>query len=93
MNKANDIMLTAGSSTGIFFGISIIDVYYLLGIIVTAINLVILCITIINNIRKRMSDGEYTNEERAETAKEILQLKETINELNKQIENKNKEDK
>lgn len=93
MNKATDIMLTAGSGTGIFFGISIIEVYYLLGIIVTAINLVVLCITIINNIRKRMSDGEYTNEERAETAKEILQLKETIDELNKQIENKSKEDK
>lgn len=90
-NKISDTILTAGSGTGVFLGVSLTDIYSFLGIILTVINICILVYTIGRNVYYRIKDGKFTNEEKAETAKEILQLKETIDELNKQIENENKE--
>ena len=76
--------VTAG--TGIAVGLA--NIYNILGIILLVVNLGILIFNFVCRLRARLKDGEFTNEEKAETAKEILELTQKIKELQNQLENK-----
>ena len=67
--------------------IPLIEIQAVLGIILTVINILVFVIRVILNIKKRLNDGQFTNEERAETAKEILELTTQIAELQARLQN------
>ena len=74
--------------------IPLIEIQAVLGIILTVINILVFVIRLILNIKKRLSDGQFTNEERAETAREILELTTQIAELQARLQSaSNKADK
>ena len=88
--KANQVLSTGG----IIFGLSLMDLYTLLSIIFVSINLCILVFTLIRNLRVRLKDGKLDENEKQDTAMEILKLRETIKELSEKAkELENKEDK
>ena len=66
--------------------IPLIEIQAVLGIILTVINILVFVIRVILNIKKRLNDGQFTNEERAETAREILELTEQIAELQARLQ-------
>ena len=69
------------NSVALTVSIPLIEIQAVLGIILTVINILVFVVRIILNIKKRLNDGQFTNEERAETAREILELTEQIAEL------------
>ena len=71
---------------GLVFGLTLTQWYTILGIILTVLSIVVLIINFILRMYDRLKDGKFTNEEKAETAKEILELKETIDELQKELD-------
>ena len=87
-------LFLAGEATaggGLAFGLT--QIYTIFGIILTVVSLIVLLVNFILRLKDRLSDGKFTNEEKAETAKEIIELKETIDRLQKEIDsygNKNK---
>ena len=66
-------------------GVGLANLYTILGIILIVLNIGILIINLILRIRDRLKDGKFTNEEKAETAKEILELTEEIERLQKEL--------
>lgn len=76
----------------ILASIDLIQVQAALGIILTSINLLLLAVRLFVSAKKKLSDGKITNEEKAEMAMEILQLTETIADLQKQVKEKSEND-
>ena len=89
-----NFMLTvsdAGAAGGLALGLT--NIYNLLGIILIIVNLGILIFNFVCRMRDRMKDGKFTNEEKAESAKEILELTEEIKRLQDELNKVNKEQK
>lgn len=80
----SDVTASAG------LGLGLANIYNILGIILVILNIGILLFNFICRMRDRMKDGKFTNEEKAETAKEILELTEKIKELQEELDNKEK---
>lgn len=80
------ILSDASASGGLIFGLTLTQLYTLLGIILTVLSIIVLIINFILRLYDRLKDGKFTNEEKAETAKEILELKETIDKLQKELD-------
>lgn len=88
------VMLTvsdAGAAGGLALGLS--NIYNILGIVLIVVNLGILIFNFVCRMRDRMKDGQFTNEEKADTAKEILELTEEIKRLQDELNKVNKEQK
>ncbi len=86
MKNKLTILSDASASGGLIFGLTLTQWYTLLGIILTVLSIIVLIINFIIRIYDRLKDGKFTNEEKAETAKEIVELKETINKLQKELD-------
>lgn len=89
-----NFMLTvsdAGAAGGLALGLT--NIYNLLGIILIIVNLGILIFNFVCRMRDRLKDGKLTNEEKAESAKEILELTEEIKRLQDELNKVNKENK
>ena len=89
-----NFMLTvsdAGAAGGLALGLT--NIYNILGIILIIVNLGILIFNFVCRMRDRMKDGKLTNEEKAESAKEILELTEEIKRLQDELNKVNKENK
>ena len=78
----SDVTASAG------LGVGLANIYNILGIILVVLNIGILVFNLICRMRDRMKDGKFTNEEKAETAKEILELTEKIKELQDALDSK-----
>lgn len=88
MYKTNIVL----SSGGLVMGLSIIDIATLFGIIYTAINLAILIFGIVRNVIERLKDGKLDENEKQDTAMEILKLTETIKDLQEKVKEAEKND-
>ena len=66
-------------------GVGLANVYTILGIILIVVNISILVINFIMRLRDRLKDGKFTNEEKAESAKEVLELTEKVKELQEEL--------
>ena len=78
----SDVTASAG------LGVGLANIYNILGIILVILNIGILMFNFICRMRDRMKDGKFTNEEKAETAKEILELTEEIKRLKDELDSK-----
>ena len=78
----SDVTASAG------LGVGLANIYNILGIILVVLNIGILIFNLICRMRDRMKDGKFTNEEKAETAKEILELTEEIKRLKDELDSK-----
>ena len=76
----SDVTASAG------LGLGLANIYNILGIILIVINIGILIFNFVCRMRDRMKDGKFTNEEKADTAREILELTEKIKELQKELD-------
>ena len=81
----------AGAAGGLALGLS--NIYNILGIILIIVNLGILVFNFVCRMRDRMKDGKFTNEERADAAREMLELAEEIQRLQEELNKINKENK
>lgn len=81
----SDVTASAG------LGLGLANIYNILGIILIVINIGILIFNFVCRMKDRMKDGKFTNEEKAETAKEILELTEEIKRLQNELNKVNKE--
>ena len=79
----------AGAAGGLALGLS--NIYNILGIILIIVNLGILIFNFVCRMRDRMKDGKFTNEERADAAREMLELAEEIKRLQDELNKVNKE--
>lgn len=89
-----NFMLTvsdAGAAGGLALGLT--NIYNILGIILIIVNLGILMFNFVCRMRDRLKDGKFTNEEKAESAKEILELTEELKRLQDELNKVNKENK
>ena len=66
-------------------GVGLANVYTILGIILIVLNIGILLINLFLRIRDRLKDGKLTNEEKAETANEVLKLTEEVKKLQEEL--------
>lgn len=80
----SDVTASAG------LGVGLANIYNILGIILVILNIGILIFNLICRMKDRMKDGKFTNEEKAETAKEILELTEKIKDLQNELDSKEK---
>lgn len=78
----SDITASAG------LGVGLANIYTILGIILVVLNIGILIFNFICRMKDRLKDGKLTNEEKAETAREILELTEKIKELQNALDSK-----
>ena len=78
----SDVTASAG------LGVGLANIYNILGIILIIINIGILIFNFVCRMRDRMKDGKFTNEEKADTAREILELTEKIKELQDALDSK-----
>ena len=78
----SDVTASAG------LGLGLANIYNILGIILVVLNIGILMFNFICRMRDRMKDGKFTNEEKAESAKEILELTEEIKRLKDELDSK-----
>ena len=81
----SDVTASAG------LGVGLANVYNILGIILIVVNLGILIFNFVCRMRDRMKDGKFTNEERADAAREMLELAEEIKRLQDELNKINKE--
>lgn len=79
------ILSDASASGGLIFGLTLTQIYTILGIILTIASILVLIINFILRMYDRLKDGKLDNNEKAETAKEILELKEEIDRLQKEL--------
>lgn len=87
-----NFMLTlsdAGAAGGLALGLT--NIYNILGIILIIVNLGILIFNFVCRMRDRAKDGKFTNEERAEAAKEMLELANEVKRLQDELNKVNKE--
>lgn len=83
----SDVTASAG------LGVGLANIYNILGIILVILNIGILIFNFICRMRDRLKDGKFTNEERADAAREMLELAEEIKRLQDELNNKeNKND-
>ena len=75
----SDVTASAG------LGVVLANIYNILGIILVVINIGILIFNFVCRMKDRLKDGKLTNEEKAEAAKEILDLTEKIKELQEEL--------
>ena len=85
MRRGLFIASDATAGGGLAIGLS--QIYTILGIVLTCISIVVLIINFTLAMRDRLKDGKLDNNEKAETAKEILELKDTIEKLQKELDN------
>lgn len=78
----SDVTASAG------LGLGLANLYNILGIVLVILNIGILMFNFICRMRDRMKDGQFTNEEKAESAKEILELTEEIKKLKDELDSK-----
>lgn len=78
------ILSDATASGGLVIGLS--NIYTILGIILTALSIIVLLVNLFMRLHDRLKDGKLTNEEKADTAKEILELTNKIKELQEALE-------
>ena len=78
----SDVTASAG------LGVGLANIYTILGIILVVLNIGILVFNFICRMKDRLKDGKLTNEEKAETAREILELTEKIKELQNALDSK-----
>lgn len=81
----SDVTASAG------LGVGLANVYNILGIILIVVNLGILIFNFVCRMRDRMKDGKFTNEERADAAREMLELAEEIKRLQDELNKVKKE--
>ena len=62
----SDVTASAG------LGVGLANIYTILGIVLVVLNIGILIFNFICRMKDRLKDGKLTNEEKAETAAEIL---------------------
>ena len=79
----------AGAAGGLALGLS--NIYNILGIILIVVNLGILIINFVCRMIDKAKDGKFTNEERADAAREMLELAEEIKRLQDELNKVNKE--
>lgn len=82
----SDVTASAG------LGLGLANIYNILGIILVILNIGILLFNFVCRMRDRMKDGKFTNEEKADTAREILELTEKIKELQNALDSKENKD-
>ena len=75
----SDVTASAG------LGVGLANIYTILGIVLVVLNIGILIFNFICRMKDRLKDGKLTNEEKAETAAEILELTEKIKELQEEL--------
>ena len=75
----SDVTASAG------LGVGLANLYTILGIVLVVLNIGILIFNFICRMKDRLKDGKLTNEEKAEAAKEILDLTEKIKELQEEL--------
>ena len=75
----SDVTASAG------LGVGLANLYTILGIVLVVLNIGILIFNFVCRMKDRLKDGKLTNEEKAETAKEILELTEKIKELQEEL--------
>ena len=75
----SDVTASAG------LGVGLANIYTILGIVLVVLNIGILIFNFICRMKDRLKDGKLTNEEKAETAAEILDLTEKIKELQEEL--------
>ena len=80
------LFLAGEATAGGGLAIGLTQIYTILGIILTVASLIVLVVNFILRLKDRLSDGKMSNEERAETAKEIMELRKTIDELQEKKE-------
>ncbi len=78
----SDVTASAG------LGVGLANIYNILGIVLIIVNLGILIFNFVCRMRDRMKDGKFTNEERADAAREMLELAEEIQRLKEELEKK-----
>lgn len=78
----SDVTASAG------LGVGLANIYNILGIILIIINIGILIFNFVCRMRDRMKDSKFTNEERADAAREMLELAEEIQRLKEELEKK-----
>ena len=78
----SDVTASAG------LGLGLANIYTILGIVLVVLNICILLFNFICRMRDRLKDGKLTNEEKAESAQEILELTEKIKELQYELDSK-----
>ena len=78
----SDVTASAG------LGVGLANIYTILGIVLVVLNIGILIFNFICRMKDRLKDGKLTNEEKAETAAEILELTEKIKELQDALDGK-----
>jgi len=75
----SDVTASAG------LGVGLANIYNILGIILIIINIGILIFNFVCRMKDRLKDGKLTNEEKADAAKEILELTEKVKELQEEL--------
>lgn len=78
------LLSDATASGGLVIGLS--NIYTILGIILTTLSIIVLLVNLFMRLHDRLKDGKLTNEEKADTAKEILELTNKIKELQEALE-------
>ena len=83
MTQKGLILSDVTASAGL--GVGLANLYTILGIVLVVLNIGILIFNFICRMKDRLKDGKLTNEEKAEAAKEILDLTEKIKELQEEL--------
>ena len=83
MTQKGLILSDVTASAGL--GVGLANLYTILGIVLVVLNIGILIFNFICRMKDRLKDGKLTNEEKAEAAKEILELTEKIKELQEEL--------
>ncbi len=91
MKQFMTILSDTSAGGGLIIGLS--NIYTILGIVLTALSIIVLLVNLFIRLHDRLKDGKLTNEEKAETAKEILDLNEEIKRLQDELNKVNKENK
>lgn len=81
----SDVTASAG------LGVGLANLYTILGIVLVVLNIGILIFNFICRMKDRMKDGKFTNEERADAAREMLELAEEIKRLQEELDKVKKE--
>lgn len=76
----SDVTASAG------LGVGLANIYNVLGIILVVLNISILIYNFVCRMRDRLKDGKLDAQEKADTAKEVLELTNKIKELQEALD-------
>ena len=76
----SDVTASAG------LGVGLANIYTILGIILVVLNIGILIYNFVCRMKDRLKDGELDAQEKADTAKEVLELTNKIKELQEALD-------